>query len=461
MYTDFLIYFYILKFRGKCITMIKKFFSFLLVSFFIFGMYGANAAMLYDKELNSAAVYVVDMNTDIPIIEKNINERRSPASLTKMMTFIVAREMAGDINKTKVKVRQEVIDAVDPDSSGVKLKNDEEISLNNLFHAMLISSSGYAAMVIADYFGDGDISKFVDKMNSKAEGLGCINTHFANPDGFYDEDQYSTALDIYKITRYAMNIPGFLNIVSKSECNIFGDDRDPVITTNKMLDPKRGGEYYYPYVKGIKTGYLEEAGRCLVSFAQKNGSSYLSVVMGGPIQDSNGNKIKKNMAMIDTKKIYIWAFDELKQVKLYSKNSPIDEIPIELVWNHDKLLLVPEVDFLTSLPADFKQNDVVLKLSIPEKIEAPVSYGDVIGNADVFYKGQKIGSFNVVSSATFKKSHFLVVMRFLGQIVSSPIFMVIFLLFLVSLIAYLFLLVRARRIRKKRGKIKRFPPRRR
>lgn len=441
--------------------MIKKFFSFLLVSLFVFGTYGASAAMLYDKELNSSAVYVVDMNTNISIIEKNVNERRSPASLTKMMTFIVACEMAEDINKTKIKVRQEVLDKVDPDSSGVRLKNDEEISLNNLFHAMLISSSGYAAMVVADYFGGGDIASFVDKMNAKAESLGCADTHFVNPDGFYHADQYSTALDIYKITRYAMNIPGFLNIVSKSECNIFGDERDPVITTNSMLDAKRGGEYYYPYVKGIKTGYVSEAGRCLVSFAEKNGSSYLSVVMGGPVQDSDGNKIGKNMAMIDTKNIYIWAFDELKKVKLYSKNSPIDEIPIELVWNHDKLLLIPEIDFATSLPADFNQKDVTLKVNIPEKIEAPVEYGDVIGNADVFYKGQKIGSFNVVSSATFKKSYFLVVMRFLVRIVSSPIFIVVFSLFLILLILYLLLLARARRIRKRREKIKRFPPRRR
>lgn len=441
--------------------MIKKFFSFLLISFLFFGMYSAGAVMLYDKELNSASALVVDMNTDAPIVEKNINERRSPASLTKIMTFIVAYESAKDINKTKVKVRQEVLDQVDPESSGVKLKNGEELSLSDLFKAMLISSSGYAAKVIADYCGGGDISNFVNKMNEKAQLVGCQNTHFANPDGFYDADQYSTALDIYKITRYAMNIPGFLNIVSKSECNIFGDERDPVITTNSMMDPKRGGSYYYPYVKGIKTGYVEEAGRCLVSYAQKGKSSYISVVMGGPVKDDNGNKIEKNMAMVDTKNIYIWAFDELKPVKLYSKNTPIDEIPIELVWNHDKLLLLPEVDFSPSLPTNFNQKDISLKVNIPEKIEAPISCGDVVGNADVFYKGQKIGSFNVVSSSTFKKSYFLVVLRFLRRLFRNPIFIVVFSLFSILLVLYLLLLIRANRIRKRREKIKRFPPRRR
>lgn len=441
--------------------MFKKVCSFLFSLFFISMMYGANAAMLYNKELNSAAVYVVDMNTNIPIVEKNINERRSPASLTKMMTFIIAHEMFGDLSQTKVKVRQEVLDKVDPESSGVRLKDGEEISLDNLFKSMLICSSGHAAMVIADYCGGGDIPSFVEKMNEKAKSLGCTDTHFANPDGFYNEDQYSTALDIYKITRYAMNIPEFLNIVSKSECSIFGDSRDPIITTNKMIDPKRGGEYYYPYVKGIKTGYLEEAGRCLASYAEKNNRSYISIVMGGPVKDSNGNKIEKNMAMIDTKNIYMWAFDELKQVKLYPKNLPVDEIPIELVWNHDKLLLVPESDFSIALPPDFNKKDISLKASIPDKIDAPVNCGDVIGGADVFYKGQFMGSFNVVSSATFKKNYFLVVLRFLKNVVSSPIFIVVFSVFVVLLAGYIALLIRANKRKRRRNKIRRFPTKRR
>lgn len=441
--------------------MIRKFFAFLLVIIFTFGAFSVNAAMLYKKELHSAAVYFVDMATGIPIIEKNIDEKRSPASLTKMLTFATAYEMAEDVNNIKVKVRQEVLDKVDPDSSGVKLKDGEEIDLMGLFNAMLICSSGDAAMVIADYFGEGDISKFVDKMNEKAKNLGCADTHFVNPDGFYDENQYSTASDIYKITKYAMNFPDFLNIVSKSECNIFGDERDPIITTNKMLDPKRGGKYYYPYVKGIKTGYLDDAGRCLVSYAEKNRRSYISVVMGGPVNDSKGNKIQENMAMIDTKNIYTWAFDELKSAKLYSKNSPIDEIPIEFVWNHDKLLLVPENDFFASLPADFEKKDISLKSSIPEKVKAPIKIGDVVGKADVFYKGELIGSFNVVSSSSFKKSYLLAVLYFFRNIVTSPIFLIIFALILILLIFYLRLFLRANIRRKRKNKIKKFPSRRR
>ena len=75
------------------------------------------------------------------------------------------------------------------------------------------------------------------------------------------------------LTKYAMNNSDFLNIVSKSEHNMFGDERDPVITTNHMIDRKRGGKYYLPFVKGIKTGYVEQAGRCLISYAVKDGKT--------------------------------------------------------------------------------------------------------------------------------------------------------------------------------------------
>ncbi len=439
----------------------KKFFSCLLILFLIFGVYGVNAATLYSKELNSKAVYFVDMDTNLPIIEKNINEHRSPASLTKIMTFIVAYELAEDVRSTKITVRQEALDQVDPESSGVKLKGGEELKLMDLLSAMLICSSGDAAMVIADYFGGGNVQNFVNKMNEKAGNLGCTDTHFANPDGFYNENQYSTAADIYKIAKYAMNFPDFLSIVSKSECNIFGDERDPIITTNMMIDSKRGGKYYYPYVRGIKTGYCNEAGKCLASYAQKNGKSYMSVVMGGPVKDSNGNKIQDNMAMIDTKNIYTWAFDELKSAKLYSKNSPIDEIPMEFVWNHDKLLLVPENDFSVSLPANFNKKEISLKTYIPEKVEAPINRGDVVGKADVFYKNELIGSFNVVSSDSFKKNYLLVIIHFFKNIISSPIFFIIFSVIIVLFVICLWRFLIIRKRRRRRGKIKRFPSKRR
>lgn len=421
-----------------------------------FNIVSVNAAMFYEEPLDCAAVYVVNKSTGMPIVEKNIHEKRSPASLTKMMTYIIASESCEN-HDIKVKVKKEVLDLVDPESSGVKLKDGEEITLHNLFNCMLICSSGDAAMVVADYVGGGSVENFVSKMNEKAKVLGCTSTNFANPDGFYNKDQYTTVEDMYKITKFAMEFPEFMSIVSKTECNVFGDDRDPIITTNKMIDIKRGGEYYYPYVKGIKTGYCQEAGRCLASYAEKGENAYISIVMGGPTIDENGIKIEKNMAMSDTKKIYSWAFENLKTLKLYPKEFPIAEVNLEYVWKHDKLLLVPDSDFSLNLPLTAKKDDISIKVNAPNSIKAPVEKGDVIGNAEVFYLGQKVGEFNAVSDSNFKKSYILVIFKGLESVIKSSVVILLLIVFLIFVFLYVIALIKENKKMRRKNKVKKFP----
>lgn len=434
----------------------KKLYIIIFSLLILLNLGNTKAAMFYEGNLSSDVVYVINKSTGTAVIEKNINKKRSPASITKIMTFIIAYEKSKDIDKTKVKATKEVLDLVDPESSGCELKDGEEFTILDLFHCMLICSSGDAAMVLANYAG-GNVENFVNLMNEKAQSLRCTNTHFTNPDGFYNENQYTTAEDIYKITTYAMNIPGFLDIVAKSEYSLFGDERDPIVTTNKMIDPKRGGEYYLPYVKGIKTGYLEEAGRCLVSYAEKNNSTYICIVLGGPTTDEQGHSIEQNMAMVDTKNIYNWVFENLKTMKLYPKDFPVAETGLGLAWKHDTLLLFPKSDFYAVLPLEAKKEDIVIKVNAPESVDAPLHKGDVIGKADLFYKDQKIGAFDLVSSETFGKNYLLIILRFCNKILSSPIFMILFSLFILFTIFYILMMIRENKRRKSRNKIKRFP----
>lgn len=379
---------------------LKFFLSLLLI--FAMNVCGICAVTFYSEVLNSEAVYVVNINTGGAVIEKNIHQKRSPASLTKIMTFIVAYENVDDLNEDVI-VRQEVLDAVDPLSSGVHLKDGEKISVLDLMHCVMICSSGYAANVLADYVSEANIPDFVEKMNQKAKELGCESTHFVNPDGMYDENQYSTAFDMYLMTEYAIKNPIFCDIVSKSEYRCFGDERDPIITTNIMMDKKRGGVYYCPYVKGVKTGFLDKAGRCLVSYAENAGVNYISVVMGGPTQTSDGEPIKGNMAMLDTKNIYDWVYENLQFKKIYPRDLPLTEVNLEYVWNTDKLLLRPGSDVFVIIPKTMKKDNLSLNFNIPDRVEPDIYEGDKIGEADIIYNGEVIGSFDLVSSATHLK----------------------------------------------------------
>lgn len=417
----------------------KSFFlSMLLATISLFYLPIVSSFNFYEENLNSDSVYMINLDTEIPVVEKNIYKKRSPASLTKIMTFIVTYENSKNIDrdKTKVTVSKEVLDMVDPESSGSKLKVGDEISIIDLLHCMMISSSGYAAVVLADYIG-GNVENFVKMMNDKLIELGCDNTHFENPDGIYNENQYATAVDMSKIALYAMKNPDFLDIVSKSEYYMFGDERDPVITTNHIIDKKRGGKYYSPYVKGIKTGYIDDAGRCLISYASKDGYNYLSVVMGGPTKDESGNKISDNMAMIDTLNLYNWAFDNLKRIRVYDSNFPLTEINLEFVFGRDKLLLSSNENFDVILPKTASRQDISFEFDVPETIEAPITKDQKIGTAYAIYLGQKVGAFDIASSSSFKKSYTLVIFKFFENIFSSKIFIFIVVLFTLMLLLYI------------------------
>lgn len=427
------------------------FFSLIAVLSFV----DIRAVNFYNRSLNSDSVYVVNKKNDMPVIEKNIHKKRSPASLTKVMTYIVASENIKDAKNENVLVTKEILDMVDPDSSGCKLKEGEEVSVLNLYHCMLICSSGCAAITLANHIGG--IENFVNLMNAKAESLGCENTHFVNPDGMYDQNQYSTAYDMYLIVSYAMKNQEFLDIVYKKEYSCFGDERDPIITTNKMIDKKRGGEYYCPYVKGIKTGYLDDAGRCLASYAVKDGESYVSVVMGGPVKDENDRKIEKNMAMIDTKNIYSWAFEKLKFLKCYDKGQPIKEINLGVAWETDKIFLVAQNDVFFTVPKDVKFENLTININCPDSIDAPVEQGDVIGKADIFYNDTRLGEFNLVAASTHKKSFFAFFTKILRSIMYSPLVIFLFVVFLIFSVFYMIVFFRGIKRKKMRSKIKKFP----
>lgn len=436
----------------------KKFILYLICVCYLFDI-NLCSVDYYKKKLNSDSVYMVNEDTNMVVVEKNPNKRRSPASLTKIMTFIIVREKLQDqdLDNIKIKVTQDVLNLVDPDSSGVKLKADEEISVNNLLKAMLVSSSGYAAMVLANYVGENSIENFVDMMNQKVTELNCENTHFENPDGIYHENQYSTTSDMYKICKFAINFSDFLDIVNQSECNIFHDERDPVVTTNLMLDKKRGGKYYSPWVIGLKTGYTQESGRCLASYAvnKNKNQSYITVTMGAPTIDNNSQKITDNLAMIDALDLYNWAFNNLKITTMFKLNFPVTETNLEYVLNTDKIILYPENNINIIIPKNISHEDLKLEYNIPETIYAPVQKNNIIGQAKIIYNSSILKEFNLISNQNFKKSYVCICYNKTKKIITNPVIYVPVVFVLAVIIIYILLSLRYnKKIRKYKNKRK-------
>ena len=348
----------------------------------------------FNADTVSDEVYLENLNAGAVVYEKNSNKRSYPASTTKIMTFIITAENVSDLENTSVTIKQDIISGLDLESTVMGLSSHigEKVSVKDLLYGLMLPSGNDAALVLADYVGGG-ISGFVEKMNAKAAELGCKNTHFANPHGLYDTNHYSTAHDMALIAKHAMKIKGFMDI-----CNTVYYTPDGFKTlhnTNYMLDSEaEGGQYYYQYTKGIKTGYLDEAGKCLVTSSDKNGDKYLCVCLGAAFSYAEN----VNYAMKDSAKLYDWAYKNLGVQTLYSPSNSLASVDVKYVRNGKTLEAVPEKEISAFLPNNYDKKKLKVEINCPEQVDAPVAQGDMLGTVSVKYEDLDLGVTNLVAA---------------------------------------------------------------
>ena len=313
----------------------------------------------------------------------------------------------------------------------------------------MIPSGNDAALVLADYVGGGSITNFVKMMNKKAKELGCENTHFMNPHGLHDPDHYTTASDLAKITEYAMTLPKFTEITSTTVSDCLGEDR-PLITTNSLIDEVRGGDYFYKYATGTKTGCTgDDSGYCLVSTAVYEGYSYLCVTLGADYS-KNGEQLE-NGAMKDAKNLFRWAFTSLQLTTVIDEKTIVDEVNINFAWGKDRLKLSPATSYSTILPSDIKASSIDKVYHLPESVNAPVKAGDKIGTVTLKYANNELATVDLVAAETIDQSDLLVAMDGIGKVVSNPWFIVCASLLVLLVIIYIIILtIYSKRCRNRR-----------
>lgn len=405
-------------------------------------------------ELHTDTLLVVSLDTGDVVFEKNADEKRYPASTTKIMTYIITAENVEDFDNTRVLIKEDVLEPLegtDSSLSGIYEHIGEEMTVTDLLHCLMVSSGNDAAMILADYIGAGSISHFVDMMNQKAKELGCENTHFANPHGLHDENHYTTAYDLYKMTKYALTLPKFAEITNTTTYYCEGDDY-PLTTTNSMIDENRGGEYYYRYAKGIKTGTTNAAGMCLVSTGYYEGYAYMIIALHAPGPEESD----VNYAMIDSANLYRWAFLNLEMRSIINKSTPVCEQKLNFAWQKEGVLLTPEKNFTMIIPQDAQDGDIRIEPHCAETADAPVKEGDILGTADVYYKGDLITTINLVSSEDVERSQLLYIIYTAKQIVSSPIFLILLAVAAVLLIIYLIIATVYGRRKKTRRRVRNY-----
>lgn len=281
--------------------------------------------------INSKTAIAMDADSSIVLYDKDMNTQIYPASTTKILTAILAIENL-DLNKSVVVSKAAI--SIPWDSSSVYLQEGEVISINDLLYCLLLNSGNDAANVLAEAVS-GDIESFVELMNEKANELGCTNTHFNNAHGYSDDNHYTTALDMAKIFSYCIQNETFTKIISTKSYIVEEtnktDEKRYLNNTNRLILQKEDSVYarYYEYCVGGKTGYTDEAGRTLITFAKKDNKTVIVAVFGA---SSSG---KEDIRYTDAINLFEYSFNNFsKETIATTENYNFNYINIEKELNY-------------------------------------------------------------------------------------------------------------------------------
>lgn len=338
----------------------------LLISVFPLLAQGAVAAE--PPHISAQAASVIDVHSGRFLYEKNADERKPIASITKIMTAIIAIEHGDLDEKVTVGAR-----AARQEGSSLYLKSGEKMTLRHLLYGLMLRSGNDAAVAIAEHIG-GSVPGFSVLMNEKSEYLGMTNTHFVNPHGLDAENHYSTARDMAKLTAYALNNDVFQKIVATQTINVPnpGEKWDRKwYNKNKML-------HLYAGADGVKTGYTSRAKRTLVSSATRDGQQLVTVTLNAP-DDWNDS-----IALLN------YGFEQFPLRTLVDGREPVSHAVNRELEAHG-LQIVPERVFTYPL-SEQELSSVETNVDIPGGLPQDLQPGVRVGEVQIELEGEQIGS---------------------------------------------------------------------
>lgn len=411
-------------------------------------------------KVSATSVVLAALDTGEILYEKDKDEQRAPASLTKIMTVLVAIEQveAGRFSYTDIiRAQDDCRAGMDSDSSTADIYPGEELPLEELMYCAMLASANEACNIIAEYMA-GSVDAYVNWMNDEAERLGCTNTHFANTNGLTSQNHYSSASDLAIITREASTHPIFMtmcNSITHTVPATNASEARELKSTNALISPDGlyGDQYLYKGAAGVKTGHTNAAGFCLISTATRDvegeAIGYLCIVLGS--EGDFEKNIFKNFE--DTISLYKWAFSNYKYFLIRTKDSVITTAEVDLAKDGEEARLKPDTDIHLLLPKDYDESQLVINTIVYEsELEAPIEAGTVLGEAEVFINGKSYGKVNLVTTVKIEMAKGEMIKRELRKVFGATWFKVIIAVFVAIIAAYFLLVARYRKLRQKQIK---------
>ena len=411
-----------------------------------------------DVKLYSTVDLLINTDSNAVIIDKNADKQVDPSGLTKIMTALVVLQNEKDLSR-KVTVSGASLESLYGTGCIMSgLQDGEVISVHDLLCCMLIPGGNDAALVLANEYGKG-VDGFVAKMNSAAKKLGCTKTTFTDPHGLEDTKQKSTANDLAKIASAALKYSVFQTIVASLTYELPQTNKNEartLVSTNYMLN-YGFPDYYYDYCRGIKTGASEAEGQSMISYATKNGYTYLAVALGGPYKDTDEDGDTENQAILDNVRMFEWAFDNLSYEIVTKQEQFVTTIPVNYCWEMDNVRLVAKSEVLALVPEGNGSQSVSFEpIDMPESLDAPFKAGDTVCKAKIMFAGRQIGTVELVVAESANMSMLLYLKSAIKRMTASTVFKILIAVAVIFIGIYVAMYIRANRRRRKNRELKMF-----
>ena len=420
-----------------------------------------SAATKNEKPKVTSEAYVLyNPETDEIIESKKANQKMYPASLTKMLTALVCYELCVDLDDVITVSENAVKSIYGTGSSKANIQIGEEITVRQMIYLMLLPSGNDAANALAEHFC-GDNKAFAIEMNKKAQELGMFDSNFVNPHGLHSAKHYTTAADLAILADAFIKVDFLNKVVGTVEYIMPKTNKQPertIKTTNLMK--VQGSGYYYPYVKGIKTGYTDDAGHCLVTNAKKGDNEYICVLLDCPEVWLKSGYIRSEF--LEAASIFDYAFNTFEMVKIVQKNTKIGEKTVDetygkkvdIILKDDVYATMPKGTDLSDLTFDYKLDN----LNEENLLIPPINADDKLGRAKLYLKGVYLGETDVLAGNSVKADPWLEFWHLIDTyvfIVLGTILFVFLLIIVLIIRKYIILYKRAKRKRERLERRKR------
>ncbi|AQS58952.1 D-alanyl-D-alanine carboxypeptidase family protein [Desulforamulus ferrireducens] len=346
-------------------------------------------------KIKASAACLMDVATGQIYYQKEGSKRREPASLTKVMTGILAIENGDLKDIVTVKKRAAAVSM----GQDIGLNTGDRLTLEDLLKAALMYSANDSTVAIGEHIADSH-DLFVQMMNDKAKTLGMLNTHFANTNGFHHPNHYTTANDLAILTAYALRNETFAKLVAtkeatitwqpKSEAKVASKENEPetlkqrnIRNTNRLLFSD------YEGINGVKTGTTPRAGNCLIASATRDGRQLVVVILNS------------NNRWQDATKLLDYGFNQVKPVVLAEQDEVMAEIEV-LEGKEPKVTLVAAKKLEYNLPL-IEVEKIQRKVNLYPVPKAPVKKGTVLGTATYLIEGKEIATVDLIANQDIER----------------------------------------------------------